>query len=189
MIFDDSDVKIFNDNTDNKDTFDEVAIIAEMTKNRSNGNVSKAKKLGKYLAEIFVDEPHLLSDLESEVGKIDRSDDIMYQIKVLLVFTAEYCINHKLLSSLLSHTAVNALYDSVKKEAFDFYDRLDDAVEYSFYYLAVRKGVDISANIGISFAMLCGKEKDEYYTNLGKRLFEVANHEIENIINSYDFIK
>lgn len=189
MLFDDSDVKIFNDNDAKKDTIDEVSIIAEMTKNRSNGNVSKAKKLGKYLAEIFVDEPQLLSDLESEVGEIDRNEDIMYQIKVLLIFTAEYCINHKLLSSLLSHTAVNALYDTVKKEAFDFYDRLDDAAEYSFYYLAVRKGVDISDNIGVSFAMLCGKEKDDYYTNLGKRLFEVATHEIEGIINNYDFIK
>ena len=189
MLFDDSDVKIFNDNSNNKDTVDEVSIIAEMTKNRSNGNVSKAKKLGKYLAEIFVDEPQLLSDLESEVGEIERSDDTMYQIKVLLVFTAEYCINRKLVSSLLSHTAVNALYDTVKKEAFDFYDRLDDAAEYSFYYLAVRKGFEVPENIGISFAMLCGKEKDEYYTNLGKRLFEVATHEIEDIINNYDFIK
>ena len=32
MIYDDSDVKIFND--EKKDSFDEVSIIAEMTKNR-----------------------------------------------------------------------------------------------------------------------------------------------------------
>ena len=91
MIFDDSDVKIFND--DKKDSFDEVSIIAEMTKNRSNGNSQKAKELGKILAERFVDEPHLLSDLENEVGEIQRDDDTMYQMKVLLAFSAEYSIN------------------------------------------------------------------------------------------------
>lgn len=187
MIFDDSDVKIFND--DKKDSFDEVSIIAEMTKNRSNGNSQKAKELGKILAERFVDEPHLLSDLENEVGEIQRDDDTMYQMKVLLAFSAEYSINRLLFSPLLANTAVNALYDTVKKKAFEFYDRLDDAAEYSFYYLAVRKGVDIPQNIGVSFAMLCGNENDEYYKNLGKRLFEVATYEIEKTINSVGFVK
>ncbi len=187
MIFDDSDVKIFND--DKKDSFDEVSIIAEMTKNRSNGNSQKAKELGKILAERFVDEPHLLSDLEHEVGEIQRDDNTMYQMKVLLTFSAEYSINRLLISPLLANTAVNALYDTVKKDAFEFYDKLDDAAEYSFYYLAVRKGVDIPQNIGVSFAMLCGNENDEYYKNLGKRLFEVATNEIEKTINSVGFVK
>ncbi len=189
MLFDDSDVKIFANKEASPEASHEVFVIAEMTKHRSNGNILKAKQLGKHLAEIFVDEPSLLNQLEGEVGKIECNDDDMYQIKVLLVFTAEYCINHLLPSTLLSNTAVNSLYDTVIKKAAEFYDRLDDAAEYSFYYLAVRKGIDISKNIGISFAMLCGKDKDEYYTNLGKQLFEVTGHEIQKIIDSYQFIK
>ncbi len=189
MLFDDSDIKIFNDGGANEEAPHEVNIIAEMTKHRSNGNILKAKQLGRHLAEIFVDEPSLLSQLEGEVGKIQCDDDDMYQIKVLLVFTAEYCINRFLPATLLSNTAVNALYDTVIKKAAEFYDRLDDAAEYSFYYLAVRKAVNISKNIGISFAMLCGEDKNEYYTNLGQRLFEVAEHEIEKIVESYSFEK
>ncbi len=189
MLFDDSDVKIFTDSDTNQEHAYEVSVIAEMTKHRSNGNILKAKQLGKHLAEIFVDEPSLLSQLEGEVGKIQCDDDDMYHIKVLLIFTAEYCINHLLPATLLSNTAVNALYDTVIKKAAEFYDRLDDAAEYSFYYLAVRKAVEIPKNIGVSFAMLCGEDKNEYYTNLGKRLFEVAQHEIEKIIDSYGFEK
>ncbi|MBR5246151.1 MAG: hypothetical protein IKV25_02120 [Clostridia bacterium] len=189
MLFDDSDIKIFSDSDTPAEVSNEVAVIAEMTKHRSNGNILKAKQLGKHLAEIFVDEPSLLSQLEAEVGEIKRDEDDMYHIKVLLVFTAEYCINRFLPATLLSNTAVNALYDTVIKKAAEFYDRLDDAAEYSFYYLAVRKAVEISKNIGVSFAMLCGEGKNEYYTNLGKRLFEVAEHEIEKIINSYNFEK
>ena len=190
MPFDDSDVKIFTDSDNIKpENSYEVSVIAEMTKHRSNGNILKAKQLGKHLAEIFVDEPSLLNQLEAEVGKIECNSDDMYQIKVLLVFTAEYCINRLLPATLLSNTAVTALYDTVIKKASDFYDKLDDAAEYSFYYLAVRKGIEISKNIGISFAMLCGEDKNEYYTNLGKRLFEVAEHEIQKIIDGYDFVK
>lgn len=190
MLFDDSDIKIFTDSDNIKEENSyEVSVIAEMTKHRSNGNILKAKQLGKHLAEIFVDEPSLLNQLEGEVGKIECDADNMYHIKVLLVFTAEYCINRFLPATLLSNTAVTALYDTVIKKASEFYDRLDDAAEYSFYYLAVRKGVEISKNIGISFAMLCGEDKNEYYTNLGKRLFEVAEHEIQKIIDGYDFVK
>lgn len=189
MLFDDSDVKIFTDSDTSEETSNELFVIAEMTKHRSNGNILKAKQLGKHLAEIFVDEPTLLSLLEGEVGKIQCNDDDMYQIKVLLVFIAEYCINHLLPATLLSNTAVNALYDTVVKKAQEFYERLDDAAEYSFYYLAVRKGGNISDNIGVSFAMLCGEDKNSYYTTLGKRLFEVTEHEIQKIIDNYDFIK
>ena len=187
MLFDDSDIKIFNENVEQTKTSDEVSVIAEMQKHRTNGNILKAKQLGKHLAEIFIDEPHLLSDLESEVGNIKRDEDDMYQIKVLLIFTAEYCINRLLPATVLSNTAINAMYDTISKKAAEFYDRLDDAAEYSFYYLAVRKAIDISKNIGISFAMLCGEKEDIYYTNLGQRLFEVADHEIAKIINSFGF--
>lgn len=187
MIFDDSDVKIFNEEKKTSDSFDEVSAIAEMTRHRSNGNFDKAKNLGNQLAGIFVDERALLSNLESEVGALDFDNDIMYQIKVLLVFTAEYCINHSLSSPLLSNTAVNSMYEMVSEKAFEFYDKLDDAAEYSFYYLAVRKGGNIAKNIGTSFAMLCGKEKDEEFTGLGTKIFEVTKNEVESIIDIFEF--
>lgn len=188
MFFDDSDVKIFKDKKKDSDSFDEVSVISEMNRHRSNGNIQKAKNLGNHLASILVDEPQLLSDLEAEVGPLNFSDDIMYQIKVLLVFTAEYCINRSFSVSLLSTTAINAMYDAISASIYEFYDRLDDAAEYSFYYLAVRKGKNIAGNIGVSFAMLCGKEKDEHFTSLGEKIFEVAKNEIEHIIDIYEFL-
>ncbi|MBR5202813.1 MAG: hypothetical protein IKW45_06070, partial [Clostridia bacterium] len=72
MLFDDSDIKIFSDNGEQVESNDEVSVIAEMQKHRTNGNILRAKQLGKHLAEIFIDEPQLLSDLESEVGEIKR---------------------------------------------------------------------------------------------------------------------
>ena len=184
-MFDDSDVKIFDDKGKANENYDEIAAIHEMTKQRNNGNSDRAKKLGKHLAEIFVDEPNLLKELAGEVGNLDYSDDIMYQIKVLIIFTAEYTINHTFPSALLSNTAINAMHDTLKKHAAEFYDRLDDAAEYSFYYLAVRKGNDISKGIGKSFAMLCNKSD---YAELGQNIFEVVQKEIQKIIDSFKFV-
>lgn len=183
-MFDDSDIKIFNDNNSSQDSFDEISVIAEMKRHRSNGNSEKAKALGKHLADIFVDEEKMIKDLSKEVGPLNFDDDIMYQIKVLLAFTAEYCINHSLSSPLLSNTAINKMYDTVKANAFEFYDRLDDGAEYSFYYLALRKSADIADEIGKAFAMICGSKE---FAGLGKNLFEFAKQEIDSVIDLYEF--
>lgn len=183
-MFDDSDIKIFNDKGRPQENFDEVLVIAEMKRHRSNGNSEKAKALGKHLADIFVDEEKMIKDLSKEVGSLDFDDDIMYQIKVLLAFTAEYCINHSLPSPLLSNTAINRMYDTVKMSAFEFYDRLDDGAEYSFYYLALRRSADFSAEIGKAFAMIC---ENPDFAELGKKLFEFAKQEIDSVIDLYEF--
>lgn len=183
-MFDDSDIKIFSDKGNSQENFDEVSVIAEMKRHRSNGNSEKAKTLGKHLADIFVDEEKMIKDLSKEVGSLDFDDDIMYQIKVLLAFTAEYCINHSLPSPLLSNTAINRMYDTVKSSAFEFYDRLDDGAEYSFYYLALRKSANISEEIGMAFAMIC---ENPDFAELGKKLFEFAKKEIDSVIDLYEF--
>lgn len=182
---DDSDIKIFKDKTESQENFDEISVIAEMKRHRINGNSEKAKALGKHLADIFVDEEKMIKDLSKEVGALDFDDDIMYQIKVLLAFTAEYCINHSLPSPLLSNTAINRMYDAVKTSAFEFYDRLDDGAEYSFYYLALRKSANISEEIGKAFAMICGSDE---FSELGKNLFECAKQEIDSVIDLYEFV-
>ena len=171
---DDSDIKIFKDKTKSQENFDEISVIAEMKRHRINGNSEKAKALGKHLADIFVDEEKMIKDLSKEVGALDFDDDIMYQIKVLLAFTAEYCINHSLPSPLLSNTAINRMYDAVKTSAFEFYDRL-----------ALRKSANISDEIGKAFAMICGSDE---FSELGKNLFECAKQEIDSVIDLYEFV-
>ena len=183
-MFDDSDIKIFNEKGHPQENFDEVSVISEMKRHRINGNSERAKTLGQHLASIFVDEEKMIKDLSKEVGPLNFDDDIMYQIKVLLAFTAEYCINHSLPSPLLSNTAINRMYDTVKASAFEFYDRLDDGAEYSFYYLALRKSADIAEEIGKAFAMIC--ENPDFAT-LGKNLFEFAKQEIDSVIDLYEF--
>lgn len=184
---DDSDIKIFGQKQAQV-CDDELRLIALMEEQRANGNTEKATKLGDYLSDIFLNEKELLARLEPTVGKLDYPQNILFQIKILMFFAAEYTINRILPNTVLKSTAINALYCNIKDGDAAFYNEFSDGAEYSFYYLAMRKESDsVIAEIGKAFSMLCGKENDENFVNLGKRMFNLVCEEVENIIEIFDF--
>ena len=89
---DDSDIKIFGQKQAQV-CDDELRLIALMEEQRANGNTEKATKLGDYLSDIFLNEKELLARLEPTVGKLDYPQNILFQIKILMFFAAEYTIN------------------------------------------------------------------------------------------------
>lgn len=184
---DDKDIKIFVSKS-KKDADDSIALISEMNAQRSNGNTEKAKKLGKELSARFLDTEQLRSSLEAEVGPLDYSEKIIFQIKILMFFTAEFCINRLLPNTLLKSTATNTIYDSIMKNAGEFYEEFSDGVEYSFYYLAIKKE-DIISSVGKTFAMVSRKEGNEEFEKLGSEIFKVVAKEVEAIIDGYEFQK
>lgn len=183
----DNDIKIFGKKPD-ESSVDEFALITEMNIQRSNGNTDKARQLSHRLSTLFVDEDGLLKMLEPVLGKIDYPKPIIYQMKILMFFTAEYCFNFELPNTLVKSTAINVLYDSIRDDASEFYQEFSDCAEYSFYYLAVKKP-DVPKAIGKTFAMVCQKENDIEMQTYGERLFSVVLEEIKNIIDSYHFVK
>lgn len=183
----DNDIKIFVAKS-KKEADDSIALISEMNAQRSNGNTAKAKQLGKELSARFLDTEQLRASLEEEIGTLDYPESIIFQIKILMFFTAEYCINRLLPNTLLKSTATNTIYDSIMKKAGDFYDEFSDGVEYSFYYLAVKKS-DIVSAIGKTFAMVSRKENDEKFIKLGSDIFTLVAKEVEGIIDGYEFQK
>lgn len=182
----DDDIKIFNSKP-KSDAIDSIALIEEMNTQRLNGNTEKAKQLGKYLSDRFLDSEELKRSLEEEVGALDYPNKVILQIKILMFFTAEYCINRLLPNTLLKSTATNTIYDSVMQNAGEFYREFSDGVEYSFYYLAVKKD-DIAGAVGKAFAMICRKENDGEYEKLGSNVFKVVSKEVESVIEKYNFI-
>ena len=184
----DSDIKIFGkQQADSCD--DELRLIALIEEQRANGNTEKAAKLGDYLSDIFLSEQELLDRLQPIVGDFNRfSAPVRYQIKILMFFAAEYTINRVLPNTVLKSTAINALYCNIKDGDAAFYAEFSDGAEYSFYYLAMRKESDsVITEIGKAFAMLCGKENDDGYLELGKRMFNLVCEEVERIIEIFDF--
>ncbi len=184
---DDSDVKIYGKAGHSADTGDFIELASFLNRQRSNGNIAKAKALGERLAIL---KPESSSDV---VSLFDRAEntvinaETMYQIRVLLIFVAQTSLHKKLASQLLSTCAVNAMYDKLIENSPVFYDGISDGAAFTFYSLSMHREKEISKSIGLHFAMLCGMEDDDKYSEFGANLFRHMSSFLENIIGEYRF--
>lgn len=168
MRFDDSDIKIFTGGNSSSDDNNEVLKLAEESKrHRNNGNADKAKKIGVLLAEAA---PKELND--PALKKFVGDPEILYEIKVLSVFTGESSAHIYMPNPILATTAVNALYDNLKAQFPGFYENITDGTAFSFYYLNLRRGIDVEENIGKTFAMLCEDENNQELMKLGETIYK-----------------
>lgn len=189
MFNDDSDIKIFGKSL--VDDKNEAALLLEqVNRQRANGNTEKARELGVHLAEIFLNDEEINSHIASAVGKIPSTEYVMEQVRILIVFSAQWCLSHRLPAALLSNTAVNSFYDKISQTK-DVYDDLSDGPEFSFYSLAVRQAETSAQAIGETFKKLCDRDNDESndedYVELGKRIYTKTVEEVVAIIDKFNF--
>lgn len=156
---------------------------------RANGNLEKAKQLGRRLATLTpsFDSDGLLVNLQDVLPKKYLSQDILYQIKVLLVFEAEAFLQISVPVPVLAATAVNALHDALRETAPGFHKNISDGAAFTFYYLAMKKGGNLSKNIGEAFAMLCSVKNKEGYVTAGTTVWNVAADIIQREIDAVSF--
>ena len=191
--FDDSDIKIADagaerDKSCRNDDIDTMAFIEEAKRQHFNGNTSKAKQLGRDIVSAFSYKcaPEELYAAVREHG-IEPTDKIMFQIKILSVFSAEYSLEHFLPSQHLSAVAADEMYDTMRGTDPEFFDALARSSAFSFYYLcAGEDGIDADA-VASQFASLCGAKNDEKLTGLGKYLFELNVCVFGRAVNGFVF--
>lgn len=181
---DDSDIKIFGGGKDAETDF--VAIAEETMRHRSNGNVVKAKSLGAKLADFSPDDELLGEELQALISEKTVTLDLKLQIKVLLVFTAEYAL-YKLLPDILAAAASDSMYDRLRDESEGFYANICDGASFTFYYLAVRGESSIDTAMGESFAMLCDAEANSSVKKLGATVFSLALKRIGELVDEMNF--
>ncbi len=181
---DDGDVKIFTTRSNDKNEAEDFILIAEQLEaQRANGNIAKAKALGEKLALLTPEnEP-----VESLIDGRDLPPNILYQIRVLMVFAMHTAIHSHLHLPMLYSAAVNSMYDSLINETPGFYDNISDGAAFTFYYLALRKGANAEQHIGDAFAMLCGKEGNEKVSAIGALIFARISEKAVEEITALDF--
>jgi|LSQX01.1.fsa_nt_gb hypothetical protein len=181
---DDSDVKIFTSSASVDNEADDFILIAEQLEaQRANGNIDKAKLLGEKLALLTPEnEP-----VKSLIGKTDIAPNILYQIRVLMVFAMHTTIHNSLHLPMLYSTAVNSMYDKLIKNSPGFYDNISDGVAFTFYSLALRKGFDTQQHIGERFAMLCSKEGNQKVVELGASIYKLITEKVVEEISGLKF--
>jgi hypothetical protein len=71
-----------------------------------------------------------------------------------------------------ARAVLNAFHDRFKELCPDAYEDSGYSISMSFYYLAVRTVGDTRSEIGRTFAMLCGDEKNPQLQQIGQDTFD-----------------
>ena len=175
----DRDIKIYVKKS-MTETGEFQAINDEVQLHLANGNRDKAIALGQQMAKI-----------KPEDGIVDRSGfnmtaALLYQVRVLLTFVAEYSIQKNVPVDFLVDTASAAMYEYLKTNESGYYNNISDGAAFTFYLLALKKGGDAATNIGEQFSMLCNISWQEII-DLGKRVFVQASEHFDNMIKETIF--
>lgn len=156
-------------------------MIAELTdKYRRNGNMDKATLLGEKLAVLKPEGFY-----PAECAKLKTNE--VRQLRSLMVFVFQISLQKYMPHSMLASQAVNAMYAKLSNEAAGFFADISDGSSFTFYFLSVRKNDDVEERIGKNFAMLCDRDDDEYYVNLGIRTLEEMDMYVCKLIDETEF--
>ena len=186
----DNDIKIYTKGADISSA-NLSTVFEAINLHRGNGNLEKAKLLGQRLSTITPEsEKNGLSiDFKNILPQRFLSQDIMYQIKVLLIFAAESLLQVEIPVPKLATTAINALYDSLRETSPGFFKNISDGAAFTFYYLAMKKGGNITENIGKAFSMLCSVSKNnDGCIAAGETVWNIAVDLVEKEIKNAGFV-
>lgn len=184
--FDDNDIKIFGAKKDVSEADALMKVAENMKKQRANGNVERAKKLGEYVARKIYSPENIELPVAEKIRKYKDNELIYEQIKMLIMFTVEAGIHVLLERYNVSTMAVNTLYDELIKLDDDLYDNITNA--FTYYYLVLRKGGDIDYHMGYTFAKLCMDRDNEELKKLGTEIYTSIGERIKSLVESFDFV-
>lgn len=165
-MFDDRDMKIAGDKpsrTIGRNSQPDSLSPAELAMQREL--LDRAGLLGAALAGTVCDMQE-----EFELVGEDMSDAIV-QRRLLRCFAVPFALDKYAVNALISRTALNAFYNTLKRLDVAFYDDLNNNGAFSFYFLAGRSTGDAVRRIGQTFAMLCSHDGDPVFQELGETLF------------------
>ena len=135
-------------------------------RHKENGNVAKARQLGRRLAEIVVEDlPHIEDNNSEDWLLIDH-------LKMLYIYVAEQCIK-ECPDGILYQVSLSAFRDAIEVGVPGAYDAMSGCSADTFYQLAYyRKQADqVANNMGKTMAQLYGKANDWKIITIGEHLF------------------
>lgn len=149
-----------------------------------NGNIDKARALGKTVAEITVSTAAISDDDGS-----GAYPELQLQRGVLLAFSAVMTLETAILPGVVEDVAKQEFYAVMQRLDPCLYKETTDSGAFSFYYLAYRRGIELERRIGQTFAMLCSHDGDPVYQELGEALFCWMRSKTEQEVTNIAFIQ
>ena len=156
----------------------------EYEKEKKNGNLNRAKALGRKIAEDFIanckKEETTVSEEESEQLKLQRI--------LLLSFTVMAGLERFCPNMTLANATRSTFFDELHIMDEELFNKSSDTGAFSFYYLSFRRGNDVERRIGQTFAMLCLHDGDPIYQELGEALYCWFFSNIERQVKDAEFV-
>ena len=152
----DEDIKIAGDrpSEDIRQEAEQLALDREYAAQKESGNLDLAENLGGVFARMVCDFP---AD-----GRYASQDKVLYAFAAVSAMDAG-------MNRLCGISALGEFYNILMDRDREFYDKLDKA--FSFYYLSLRKGVEVERRIGLNFAMLCEAENYREFSKQGEEMY------------------
>lgn len=157
------DIRIFKEK---ENTPENNSIKDEYSRENERGNILKGKTLGTKIAEMLLDRYDEFSPNLS-----DENSEMALQKGILLCFSATIAMEENCDTSVVLQVAKNSFNEKLKDKKIELYEAIQGGSEFSFYYLAYRRGTEIDRRIGQTFAMLCSHDGDPVYQELGEALY------------------
>ncbi len=188
MGFDhDGDVKIFEDSTDFTPVEAEAAttLMAQVEREKQNGNLGKARRLGARLAEDLA----AIDQVSPPANGAAENHALPVQRRILMAFAAEVGLDAFLPNNLTSQEAQNVFYNTLHLAAPAFYDDLQESGAFSFYTLCLRSGRQVETAIGDTFARLCGMAGSASYARMGIDAYTRFMAQIKSLAEGMNFVR
>ena len=110
-------------------------------------------------------------------------------VKLKIAFTICSTLENHCITDQLANTALNSFYNTLKKSDADFYEDLASSGAISFYYLALRRNIDVERRMGQTFAMLCDEDGNGVFQELGEALYCKYANIVKKEINKFSLLK
>ena len=158
-------------------------LVKDIDFHKANGNTGKAQELGAKFAS--------LKPTDEVLGILRKEDklpaEFLYQARVLITFLCGRVTRESIDDQLLSNLVRNAMYDCLKENENGYYKNIADGAAFTFYRLAMKKGIDRAEAIGKEFAKMCSVKNDDAVVALGKKIYLNTTEHVKSLLDECDF--
>ena len=151
---------------------------AEFLRNRENGNIALARKLGRDLAMALLGFHLPRRPRGLEEGNL--------QVRLLYSFALIQAVETGSPNSILSHTTIGSFYDCIAERDPGTYDFITDSAIFSLYLLAEEEE-EASVAIGRVFARACGREGDPDFQAAGMEIYETCRLQTFDLLDRVSY--
>ena len=129
---------------------------------RSLGNIERAKRLGRYYVE------DLLDCVWTKPPSAIKQDVFELQLKLLFCYAVHRVVEDYSPNALLSNSAISSFYEHLEDAAPELFSEIANNAAFTIYIYLHRGKEESTQTIGKSFAKLCGAAQDEDSEVLGE---------------------